>query len=71
MTWWRVRGPVLTGGYEGRPLRRLGTPFGVAAAAGDGECELEWSAPALNGGRGLGGTLDVTIVNADALPSTL
>lgn len=61
--------PVLVVGDEDPPVRGLGAPFGAATATRDGECRLEWSAPTLNGGRGLAGTLDVTIVNADALPS--
>lgn len=40
---------------------------GNARLERDGECQLTWSAPALNGGRGLGGELSFMAVNVDSL----
>lgn len=47
-----------------------GQVVGWVELVADGECRLRWSAPTLDGGRGLSGELSATYRNVDALTAT-
>ena len=49
------------------PLTESVLATGVAMLVRDGDCRLTWLAPALDGGRGLGGELTFTAENVDFL----
>lgn len=51
----------------GDSLGWYGALIGTAELLGDGECRLRWSAPTLDGGRGLGGELSATFLHVEAL----
>lgn len=61
---------VSASGGEGDLHRNLDTQFGAATLLRDGECRLEWSAPELDGGSGLGGAIELTLANVDELGAT-